>query len=123
MPGPLPSCGRNPGAVERIEKAALRLSLPDLEQVRRWVCRREAEFLAMPSRQCMGAHLGRMRSIGPGGWVRVRFDPEGRYDGEAALVLRSPGSDDECLAVRTGDGRAWEWPMAYLEPCDERGAW
>jgi hypothetical protein len=112
-----------PEKVAEVQEAASALSLPDLQKVRNWLDLREAEFLAMPSRQCMDVHMRRMHCLTRGAWVRIRFDPDADYEGEVALVLESPASDAEHMEIRTADGKVWEWPMAYLEPCREEDGW
>ena len=122
-PSDLPENISQPEKVAEVQKAASALSLPDLQKVRDWLERREAEFLAMPSRQCMDVHMRRMRCLTRSDWVRIRFDPDADYEEEVALVLESPASDATHMEIRTADGKVWKWPMTYLEPCGEEDGW
>jgi hypothetical protein len=57
------------------------------------------------------AGLRRLRAGDP---IRIQKDPRGRYTGETAVLVRPVRSNAERMVIRTKDGMAWRWPLAWV---------
>jgi hypothetical protein len=54
------------------------------------------------------------RPLRPGCRLLISRDPNGKYLGQAAELVRPVRSNSKRLVVRTEDGKVWRWPMAWL---------
>ncbi|MDZ7261041.1 MAG: hypothetical protein ONB05_02835 [candidate division KSB1 bacterium] len=55
------------------------------------------------------------RTLSPGSYLRVIYDPKGRYQDEIVLAVRAIRLNSRRMVVKTKDGKLWHWPMAWLE--------
>lgn len=60
-----------------------------------------------------------VRKLAPGMGVRITFDPQRRYGGQQARVVRSLRSPSLRIVIETKDGRVWRWPLSWLSALPE----
>lgn len=60
-------------------------------------------------------HFERLRMQDPGTDLRIVYDPEGGYTGQRAELIRPLRRNSYRIVIKTGDGKEWRWPMAWLE--------
>ncbi|HHS12997.1 MAG TPA: hypothetical protein ENN03_04430 [bacterium] len=57
----------------------------------------------------------RFRILKSGENVRIMQDPRNRYNGQQASVLKPVRAGSRRMVIQTRDGKAWRWPMAWLD--------
>ncbi len=56
----------------------------------------------------------KFRKLNQGDRVIIQFDPKGRYQREAATVLRPIRKNSRRIVVKTNDGKHWRWPLEWV---------
>lgn len=78
--------------------------------------RRKPSLSPMFFRKMTGDPFASFRSLKKGDKVRIHTDPAGKYTGQDGHVIRPIRANSKRLVIQTSDGRAWRWPMNWLEP-------
>lgn len=55
------------------------------------------------------------RPLLAGDAVQIIIDPKGMYQGQQALVERPIRAQSKRIVIKTGDGKVWRWPMAWVK--------
>jgi len=56
----------------------------------------------------------KFRQLNQGDRLIIKYDPQGRYQSEAATVLRPIRKNSRRIVVKTNDGKHWRWPMEWV---------
>ena len=56
----------------------------------------------------------KFRQLDQGDRLIIKYDPQGRYQSEAATVLRPIRKNSSRIVVKTNDGKHWRWPMEWI---------
>lgn len=59
------------------------------------------------------------RILDNGAKVLIKFDPQGSYLNEVAIVERPIRTNSKRMIIRTSDGKIWRWPMIWLQHLGE----
>lgn len=111
-----------PTLVRRTKLMLSHLSMRDLEQVQAWIESRRSRLASQAERDREQDHVQRLRALASGAAVRITRDDvrPSAYVGQRAVKIRSLGRGSSRLVIRTADGEEWRWPMAWLEPVDQK---
>ena len=56
----------------------------------------------------------KFRQLDQGDRLLINYDPQGRYQSEAATVLRPIRKNSRRIVVKTNDGKHWRWPLEWV---------
>ncbi|MBC8180458.1 hypothetical protein H8E88_04970 [candidate division KSB1 bacterium] len=56
----------------------------------------------------------KFQKLDQGDRIFIQYDPQGRYQSEAATVLRPIRKNSRRIVVKTNDGKHWRWPMDWV---------
>lgn len=59
-------------------------------------------------------HIQRLRQMPPGAPLVITFDPERRYAGQPAALVRVLRPPSLRALITTADGKNWRWPLVWL---------